>query len=86
MSKVKFSQEKHFSKQTSPFQLILRWNTFVILLLFSNFSVYPQKGQPYGPYGAYAYPQAAFPQAAYPQAGYPMASYGSQQGLHYSQY
>lgn len=48
--------------------------------------VYPQKGQPYGPYGAYAYPQAAFPQAAYPQAGYPMASYGSQQGLHYSQY
>ena len=58
----------------------------VIFFLFWNFSVYPQKGQPYGPYGAYAYPQAAFPQAAYPQAGYPMASYGSQQGLHYSQY
>ena len=36
------------------------------------FAVYPQKGQPYGPYG-YAYPG-------------PAAYYGSQYGLPYSQY
>merc|ERR1712051_505506 len=40
----------------------------VSLFLF----LYPQKGQPYGPYGAYAYPGPYH--------------YGSQYGLSYSQY
>ena len=48
------------------------FSKYKIMIIFF-ISVYPQKGQPYGPYGYAAYPG-------------PAAYYGSQYGLPYSQY
>ena len=53
-------------------RMLSNWKNTKLVSFFSNFSVYPQKGQPYGPYGAYAYPGPYH--------------YGSQYGLSYSQY
>jgi hypothetical protein len=46
--------------------------------MYLSFSVYPQKQQPYGPYGYAAYPG--------PAAAQQYAQFGSQYGLPYNQY